>query len=242
MAEEVGQQGKVAMLFQEVLGVSVPEGVWVDHGGVDSVFLGIEGKSAGDSACRYTLSISVQEQIAAIPVQPLEGFLPELAGDVQATDFAAFGVDVEEARAHILDLELDQFAHSGTGGGHVPDDEIPFRIGLLPESALQKLVIFVADYVLRKGTLLNLDRLKTQVFLPDPGQIFVDGMDSQIDGRGFETVDKDRFVSQQVPLAQLWISSKIVLYGIQICHNRVFGMVFLPKHPLESAEFQSFVV
>lgn len=90
MAKEVGQQGKVAVLFQEVLGVSVSESVGVDHGGDDSVFPGIEGKSAGDSACRDTLSVSVQEQIAAIPVQPLEGFLPELAGDVQSTDFAAF--------------------------------------------------------------------------------------------------------------------------------------------------------
>ncbi len=196
MAEEVGQQGKVAVLFQEVLGVSVTEGVRVDDGGVDSVFPGIEGKSAGDSAGRDTLSVSVQEQIAAIPVQPLEGFLPELAGDVQAADFAAFGVDVEEARAHMLDLELDQFAHAGTGGGHVPDDEIPFQVKLLLESALQKLVIFVADFILREGTILNLDRLKTQVFLPNPGQILVDGMDPKIDSRGLKTVDKDRFVSQ----------------------------------------------
>lgn len=207
MTKEVGQQGEVAVFFQEVLGVSVTDGVRVDHDRVDPVFPGIEGQSAGDSAGRDTLSVSAQEQIATIPVQPLEGLLPELAGDVQATDFAAFGVDVEEARAHMLDLELDQFVHAGAGGGHVPDDEIPFRVGLLPESTLQKLVILVADYVFRKGTFLNLDRLKTQVFLPDPGQILVDGMDSQIDGRGFETVDKDRFVSQQIPLAQLWISS-----------------------------------
>ena len=67
-------------------------------------------------------------------------------------------------------------------------------------------------------------------------------MDPQIDGRGFEGVDKNRFVSQQVLLAQLRISSKKVLYGIQICHNRVFGIVLLPKHPLESADCQSFVV
>lgn len=96
----------------------------------------------------------------------------------------------------MLDLELDQFAHAGAGGGHVPDDEIPFQVGLLLESMLQKLVIFVADYILREGTFLNLDRLKTQVFLPNPGQILVDGMDPQIDSRGFKTVDKDRFVSQ----------------------------------------------
>ncbi len=153
MAEEVGQQGKVAMLFQEVLGVSVTEGVGVDDGGVDSVFPGIEGKSAGDSACRDTPSVSVQEQIAAIPVQPLEGLLPELAGDVQAADFSAFGVNVEETCAHMLDLELNQFAHAGACGCHVPDDEIPFQVGLLPESTLQKLVIFVADYVFRKGPL-----------------------------------------------------------------------------------------
>ena len=242
MPQQVGQQGEVAVFFQEILGKTVPEGVGVDYGRVDSVFPGIECQAAGDSACRDTPSVSVQEQIAAIPVQPLDGFLPELAGDVQATDFAAFGVDVEEARAHMLDLELDQFVHAGAGGGHVPDDEIPFRVGLLPESTLQKLVIFVADYVLREGTFLNLDRLKTQVFLPNPGQILIDGMDPQIDGRGFEGVDKDRFISQQVLLAQLWISSKIVLYGIQICHNRVFGIVLLPKHPLESAEFQVFVV
>ena len=107
---------------------------------------------------------------------------------------------------------------------------------------LQEFVIFVADYVLRKGTLLNLDRLKTQVFLPDPGQILVDGMDPQIDSRGFEGVDEDRFVRQQVLLVQFRISSIEILYGIQICHNRVFGIVLLPKHPLESAEFQSFVV
>ncbi len=68
MAEEVGQQGKVAVLFQEVLGVSVSESVGVDHGGDDSVFPGIEGQSAGDSPSRDTLSVSVQEQIAAIPV------------------------------------------------------------------------------------------------------------------------------------------------------------------------------
>lgn len=242
MAEEVGQQGKVAVLFQKVLGVSVPEGVGMDNGGVDSVFPGIEGKSAGDSACRDTLSVSVQEQIAAIPVQPLEGFPSELAGDVQAADFAAFGVDVEEACAHMLDLELNQFAYACAGSGHVTDDEIPFQVGLLPEATLQEFVIFVADYVFRKGTFLNFNRLKAQVFLPNPGQIFVDGMDPQIDGCGFESVGKDRFIGQQIPLAQLWISSKIVLYGIQICHNRVFGIVLLPKHPLESAEFQVFVV
>ena len=68
MAEEVGQQGEVAVLFQEVLCVSVTEGVGVDNSRVDSIFPGIEGQSAGDSPSRDTLSVSVQEQIAAIPV------------------------------------------------------------------------------------------------------------------------------------------------------------------------------
>jgi hypothetical protein len=36
MAEEVGQQGKVAVLYQEVLGISVTEGVGVDDGGSGS--------------------------------------------------------------------------------------------------------------------------------------------------------------------------------------------------------------
>ena len=94
----------------------------------------------------------------------------------------------------MVDLELDQFAHAGASGGHVSDDEIPFQVGLLLESMLQKLVIFVADYILREGTFLNLDRLKTQVFLPNPGQILVDGMDPQIDGGRFEGVKKYRFI------------------------------------------------
>lgn len=59
MAKKVGQERKVIMLFQEILGESMPEGVRMDQGRIDSIFMGIMGQAIRDSACRNPLAVPV---------------------------------------------------------------------------------------------------------------------------------------------------------------------------------------
>ena len=190
VAEEVGEEGEVVVAVQEVLGVEVPEGVGMDRMGVHAVLDGVVTKLRGDSAGGDAAAVLVHEQVAAVPVDPVQCLGPERAGDVQPTVFPSFGIDVEEPLPDVLHFHLDEFAHPGAGRRHVPHGKIPLEVRLLFQSFDEEGVILVADDVVAEGKDGHSRGLELPLGLAGVLQKLVDALDPQVHGLRPERSDE----------------------------------------------------
>ena len=55
----------------------------------------------------------------------------------------------------MFDLNLYQFAYSGTGGSQIPDNKIPFHVSVFLQLLFQKFIISIADNIFQKIFLLD---------------------------------------------------------------------------------------
>ena len=157
MAHEVGQENQVVAPIQEILGVQVPERVRMDNfrnHSVDNRFFFQPGR---DASCRKPMSTMVYEQVSALFSGPMYQVLSEPGREVDPPDLPAFRVDVKMSGSHMFHLDLDQFADPRPRCRQRPDDEVPAPVLLLPEHALEKQIVIIADDVFQESVLRQFD-------------------------------------------------------------------------------------
>lgn len=128
MAHQVREQRDVVEPCKEVLGEAMPEGVRIDHLGVKAVVLCKCLQLIADAASGDALAETVAEKIAACASalrKPLVRLGLEPFRDVDSAQLAALAVEVEIARLHVFDLDLQQFRDTRTRRTQVAHHEIP---------------------------------------------------------------------------------------------------------------------
>ena len=129
----------------------------------------------------------------------------------------------------MLNLDLHQLTHTGTGGRQIPHDKVPFKVRLLHELVLQEGVVSVADDVLQVGALLHLHRFQLQPGMLGEFQVLVDGLNAKVHCLGFEILHQVILVGKQVPLVKFLLVSKEILYCEGVRRDGVVGHVLLTE-------------
>ena len=203
MAHQVRKERDVVELREKVLGEAVAEGVRIDHFGVDAVALREHLQLAGDATRRDARAEAVAEEVAACAAglhEPLVRLRLEPFRDVETAELSALAVEVEIARFHVFHLDLQEFRDAGARGAEIAHHEIPVETLLRLQLPAEEAVIRVADDVLQKGLLLDLDELHLQVRLLDEVEVAVQGLKTQIHGLGLVVLHQPSLVGQQVLL------------------------------------------
>lgn len=176
---QVGKECDVIELRQEVLGEAMSERVRIDNSCVDAVLFGKHLQLVADTTCRDALAKPVAEEIAACHTsrrEPLFRLCLEAAGDVETTQLATLAVEVEESRLDVFHLDLQKFRDAGTRRAQEAHDEIPIHFSRRFEFPAEEAVVCIADDVLEKVLLLNLDELHFQSRLLNEVEISVQGL------------------------------------------------------------------
>ncbi len=129
----------------------------------------------------------------------------------------------------MLNLDLHQLTHTGTGGRQIPHDKVPFKVRLLPELVLQEGVVSVADDVLQIRALLHLHRFQLKPGMLGEFQVLVKGLDTKVHCLGFEILHKVVLMSKQVSLIKLLLVSKEILHCEGVRRDGVVGHVLLTE-------------
>ena len=119
--QEVGQQTQIGVNGQEVFGKAVAEGMGVHQGGIEMQPLRPNTEHGTDAprgdAATAVVDKERPDEVCAALRDPRQRLVAQREGDVDAPLFVAFGVEIDEAAAHMLDAKLHQLAHPRTGGG-----------------------------------------------------------------------------------------------------------------------------
>ena len=185
MAHQVREQRDVVEPCKEVLGEAMPEGVRIDHLGVKAVVLCKRLQLIADAASGDALAETVAEKIAACAStlrKPLVRFGLKAFRNIEATQLAALTVKVEIARFYVFNLDLQQFRNARTSRTQIAHYEIPVEPLLGFQLPAEEAVIRVADDVLQKVLLLNLDELHLQIRLLHEVKVAIQGLQPQVDG------------------------------------------------------------
>ena len=129
----------------------------------------------------------------------------------------------------MLNLQLDKFTDTGSGGGKKPHDKIPFRSPILLHLVFQEDVVGIADDIFQEGLLLSLYRFQAKVRLVHIVKILVDGLNPLVDSLRLEVLDKVGFVQEQVLLVHLLVSTVEFIYSMLVCRNRVVRHIVLAE-------------
>lgn len=128
VSHQIGEKGNVVTTLKKALCEAMTERMGVDHCRVNVITNSQLLQLTGNTSGRDTVAILVQKNEAALLVfvfQPGKGFFLESLGDVNPPQLSSLGVQVQIPQLDVLDLELNQFAYSGTGGGQESDNEVP---------------------------------------------------------------------------------------------------------------------
>lgn len=133
----------------------------------------------GNSSGRYAFAKTVEKYITRLDAslsEPLHRLGAQSLRYVETPHLAPLGIDVKIALLHMLGLDLQQFAHTGSGGGEKPHYEIPRRVASVLQTRLQKSVIGIADDILKKIFLLHLYETHFKPVFLHILQIFIDSL------------------------------------------------------------------
>ena len=109
----------------------MPEGVRIHHLFIQSIFVCIVFEMN-----KYLEFLHKDRlRVKAVKVQQ-KNFLENVISN--ADYISAFGVQVKITDFHMLDFDLDQFAHACPGRSQIPDHEVPLHVTVLLELLFQK--------------------------------------------------------------------------------------------------------
>ena len=114
----------------------------------------------------------------------------------------------------VFSLNLNQFAHSGSGGCKEADYEIPEHFIVILQTRFKVFVICFTNDIFQKSFLLHTDKWQFPLFFTDTFQVAIDGSQTEIDRLGLVILDQPYLV-----LTQLFLGNIIVLFPIQILYN-----------------------
>ena len=229
VAEKVGEEDEVIVALEEVLSEEVAERVRVDDIDIDTVLMGELPEAEGDAARGERGAVAVQEEITAVLFHPGHEFSPKPDGEVEATHFPPFGVDVDVPGPDMFTLQLDQLADPGPRRREGPDDEIPPLVLLSPQSFFIIKVILVADNVVQERGFGDLDGTDLQVGTVDKLQVLVDGPDPEVDGLGPIGLDEEGLVLQEVFLAESTVMVEVIQGCVLVCDDGVRRIILPPE-------------
>ena len=111
-------------------------------------------------------------------------------------------------------LNLNQFAHPGSCGGHETDNKIPEPFPISSQALLKIHIICVTDYIFQIRLLLYLDRRQCQFFLADCFQITVYCPYPQIHGFRFVVFKQEQLVFLEIAFRHFFIPAAILFNRI----------------------------
>ena len=224
VSHQVGQEGEIILFAQKGFCVHVTEGVRVDDLGIQAVAFAVLFQLPVNAAGADAVSIPVEEQIAGFAViftEPAQCFLHQLGGNVEAADFAPFGVDVHVAAGDVLDFDLNQLADTGAGGSQIADDKVPLHVLLGTELIFQKHVVLQADDVIDVGFAGDEDGLQAQFRLAEEGEVFIQALDAEVDGFRRKIRNQVLPVCQQIVFRQACVAAVESFDGFFVRDHRV---------------------
>ena len=225
---QVCEEGDVVAFGKEIFGEAVPKRMRVDHLGVQAVFFGIFFKLACNVARGYAPAEAVHEKISRVKVVLLKPFFRLRAqsfGDIEPSDLAAFGIDVNVSGPDMFHLDLLEFADARSRSRKVPDNEIPCAVILLAQFFLEENIVGIADDVFEESLVLFFDGFEAETVLFDELEPFVERHDAQVDRLDLEIVDKEGFVGDQACFVKDGKTVFEVFDGEQIGHDGVLRHV-----------------
>lgn len=134
VAHQIGKERDVIELLEKVLGIAMSERVRVNHFGVQPELDGVLLQLLRDAARCDALPKTIKEQITGGSrrvIKPNDSFFTQGLGNVEATHFASFSVDVEVTAKDVLGLELNQFAHTSACCSKKANDKVPLLVTFL---------------------------------------------------------------------------------------------------------------
>ena len=158
-------------------------------------------KLPADGRRSHRSPVLIKKQGTVFPpflLKPDKRISTERSGDIDAPYLVAFGKDIHPPPSHIFDLKEEQLTDPDTGGSHEADDEVVKPIAVPQETPLQIFVIRLADDIVQKCLLLDLQHGDLRLRHVGKFQKTVERPDSQIHSL--------RLVAfQQITLVQLKI-------------------------------------
>ena len=170
MSHEIGKKSNIVAALQKALCETVPERVRVDHSRVDVIAHGKLLELTGDASGRNPIPVLVQKNEAAflfLFCQPGKGFILQCLGNVNPPELSTLGVEVNVSEANVFDLDLNQFAHSGTRCRKEADHKIPEHFAIALKAILEVGVISLADHIFQKCFLLHSHKGQLPFCFPD---------------------------------------------------------------------------
>ena len=228
MPHEIGKKSNIVAALQKALCETVPERVRVDHSRVDVIAHGKLLELTGDAPGRNPIPVLVQKNEAAflfLFCQPGNGFILQCLGNVNPPELATLGVEVNVSEANVFDLDLNQFAHSGTRCRKEADHKIPEHFAIALKAILEVGVISLADHIFQKCFLLHSHKGQLPFCFPDALKIAVHGAEPEVDRLGAVALDQPDLVGFQVPLCDFVVLLLILLDCEQVRSHRVFREV-----------------
>lgn len=171
----------------------------------------------------------VQEYVSLRSIsifQPIQTWLPEFLGNIDAPDAVPLGIYVDIPGQNILDAHFDQFADAHAGGRHEADRKIVHILAVAEQAVFQVLIVCLADYIFQERLLLMPDHKDFGGGFLTEFHIGIHGPYSKIDGLRFVVIDEITFVKHQVCVVCLRIQRVKLFYCTEICANRILRHIF----------------
>ena len=232
VTHKVSQKSNVVVFVKKVLGETMAERMWVYHLGVKPILFRVVFKLLRYSTGGDSLSEPVEKQIACCPsvfCEPFRSFLAEFLRDEDSTVLAAFSIDVEISDIDVFHLDLHQLTDACACGCKVSHDKIPLDICLLFQFILEECIVLIADDILQIRLLLYLDGLESKPWVLGEFQVFVQSLNPEVHGLGFEILHQIGLVGQKVPLGHLLPPFEVVLYCKSVCRDGVVRHILLSQ-------------
>ena len=100
----------------------------------------------------------------------------------------------------------------------------------------------MADHMLQIAPLLDTDGLEAELLFAHEGQVFVQGLDTQVDRLGLEVLNELSLIEEQVIFVEDGVFLEVVLDGIQVRRDGVLRHIVLTKLFLEGIVHRLMIV
>lgn len=231
--QEVGQQTQIGVNGQEVFGKAVAEGVGVHQGGIEVQPLRPNTEHGADAprgdAATAVVDKERPDDVCAALCDPRQRLVAQREGDVDAPLFVAFGIEIDEAAAHMLHTKLHQLAHPRTGGGEKAHHEVPTQFAQLSQSPREIEIVGLADDVFDERAPPEAHAFEPPLRPPQREEPTIDGHHALIHGLGRIVLHEGAAMSEQILLVERREARQEVAHRLDIGAHGVGGEVVVDE-------------
>ena len=231
--QEVGQQTQIGVNGQEVFGKAVAEGVGVHQGGIEVQPLRPNTEHGTDAprgdAAAAVVDKERPDDVCAALRDPCQRLVAQREGDVDAPLFVAFGVEIDEAAAHMLHTKLHQLAHPRTGGGEKAHHEVPTQFAQLSQSPREIEIVGLADDVFDERAPPEAHAFEPPLWPPQREEPTIDGHHALIHGLGRIVLHEGAAMPEQILLVERREARQEVVHRFDIGAHGVGGEVVVDE-------------